>query len=129
MRRSAKKILVVDDEFPMRTLLAEVLKDAHFNVLTATNGEKGLSLALSTHPDLIVLDLLLPHMSGIDMLRQLRTDVWGKQASVILLSNLNDEKLMAEAMGMGVKRCLLKAGLRLSDLIKEVRHAARGHTR
>ena len=67
-----KKILVVDDEQSIVTLLEYNLKQAGYNVLTALDGEEGLNIALSEQLDLIVLDLMLPLMDGIEVCKELR---------------------------------------------------------
>lgn len=93
MRNKTKKILITEDETLLRNALSEKLRLEGFEVLTAENGQKGLELALSEHPDLILLDIIMPVMDGLTMLKQLRQDPWGKTAAVILLTNLaaNDD--------------------------------------
>ncbi|MEC2077656.1 response regulator transcription factor [Metabacillus fastidiosus] len=68
----SKKILVVDDEQSISTLLQYNLKQAGYDVLTAFDGEEGLLKCISEEPDLVVLDLMLPRMDGIEVCKQLR---------------------------------------------------------
>ena len=67
-----KEILVVDDEPRIAEICRDYLERAGFKVITATNGADGLSLARSKRPDLVVLDLGLPNMDGLDVTRALR---------------------------------------------------------
>lgn len=81
-------ILVVDDEIILTKTIEEKLISEGFDVITAENGLEGLQLALAEHPDLILLDLLMPQMDGMTMLKKLREDEWGKTVPVIILTNL-----------------------------------------
>jgi len=67
METEPKHILVVEDELPLRQVLADKLIEQGFEVTTAINGEEGLHLALEKHPDLILLDLVMPIMNGLTM--------------------------------------------------------------
>jgi len=88
---NGKKVLVIEDEPPMRDAIAETLKQHRFSVITADNGKDGLDLALSDHPDLILLDIFMPKMDGLTMLETLRNDGWGQAVPVIILTNLNPD--------------------------------------
>ena len=78
MQKQSKKILIVDDEEKLQQKLADACYREGFVALGASNGEEGLSLALREHPDLILLDLEMPKMDGVEMLQQLRKDECGK---------------------------------------------------
>lgn len=84
------KILVVDDEISIVTLLEFNINKAGFEVLTATDGQMGYELAISEKPDLIVLDLMLPKMDGIEVTKKLRQD---KYDFPILMLTAKDEEL------------------------------------
>jgi two-component system alkaline phosphatase synthesis response regulator PhoP len=85
----AKKIMVVDDEPSIVTLLAFNLKKAGYDVLTATNGTDALKLARDSRPDLIVLDLMLPGMDGMDVCKQLRQERYF--VPILMLTAKDDE--------------------------------------
>ncbi|MDN3955632.1 response regulator transcription factor [Sporolactobacillus laevolacticus] len=85
----AKKILVVDDEPSIVTLLAFNLKKAGYEVLTATKGTDALRVAKEARPDLIVLDLMLPEMDGMDVCKQLRQEQWF--IPILMLTAKDDE--------------------------------------
>lgn len=84
-----KKVLIVEDEESMLDALSDYLETQDFTTLMARNGEEGLGIALREHPDLILLDILMPKMDGMIMLQKLREDEWGKNAPVIILTNVN----------------------------------------
>ncbi len=72
MSSATKKILIVDDEQPIRTLLEYNLKQAGYETITAADGEEAVLKTESENPDLILLDLMLPKMDGIDVCKTLR---------------------------------------------------------
>lgn len=121
MENKQKKILVVDDEKALRGALSDKFKRAGFFVLEARNGEEGLEVAMREHPDLILLDVMMPVMSGMAMFKQLREDEWGKSARVIMLTNLNDAEYVAEAMKQGSYDYFIKSDWKIEDLVAKVR--------
>lgn len=116
-----KKVLVIEDEAALSDLLSEKFTQEGFRVRSAESAETGIKLALHFHPDLILLDIILPGMDGLAMLKKLRHDSWGKGVPVIILSNLNDQKKVSEAMKIGVYDFLVKSNVKLADVVKEVR--------
>ncbi|EMR06073.1 Alkaline phosphatase synthesis transcriptional regulatory protein phoP [Bhargavaea cecembensis DSE10] len=86
---NVKRILVVDDERPILTLLEYNLKQAGYDVITAADGEEGLQKAETESPDLIVLDLMLPKLDGMDVCRTLRQK--GVDTPIIMLTAKSDE--------------------------------------
>ena len=121
MTSSHKKILIVEDNKGLAKVLSNSLHSENVSILEAGNGEDGLALALKEHPDLILLDVVMPKMDGITMLQKMREDEWGKNASVIILSNLSDQNRVADAMTEGVFDYLIKDDWSLDDLITRVK--------
>lgn len=74
--KKQKKILIVEDEKNLREAIADVLHNRNFISLQAKNGREGLKLALKEHPDLILLDLLMPEMDGMTAFEKIRKDSW-----------------------------------------------------
>jgi DNA-binding response OmpR family regulator len=116
-----KIILITEDQTPLRKLLSEKLTLEGFSTLEASNGEEGLDLALTEKPDLIILDILLPKMSGIEMLKKLREDVWGKTAKVVILTNLTDGGTLADVMQEEVFDYFVKTDIKLEDFVKKIK--------
>lgn len=121
METDQKKVLVVEDEAPLKKALNKKLTRAGFLVFEAGNGEEGLEVALREHPDLILLDVMMPVMSGMAMFKQLREDAWGKNAKVIMLTNLNDAENVAAAMGQGSYDYLIKSDWKIDDIVERVK--------
>lgn len=116
-----KTVLVIEDEKILNDILSDKFNDSGFKAISALDAETGLKLALRNRPDLILLDILLPKMDGLSMLRKLRQNSWGKDIPVIILSNLSDQKRVSEAMEVGVYDFLIKSNVKLSEVVEEVR--------
>lgn len=84
-----KIILITEDEKSIRNALHDKLSNEGFSILEAKDGEEGLQISLKEHPNLILLDLAMPRMDGMSMLKKLREDEWGKSVPVIILTNLS----------------------------------------
>ncbi len=121
MAKSRNKILIVEDDIDLLEVLKNKFTAEKFTVIQAADGKIGLEKAFVNHPDLILLDIVMPVMDGLTMLHKLREDSWGKNVPVILLSNLSDEAKIAEAMKHGVYDYLVKADWNIDDVVKKVR--------
>jgi two-component system, OmpR family, response regulator VicR len=94
-----KKILVIDDSKLLRMANAKILAKAGYQVLTAGDGEEGLKIVQSHTPDLLVLDMMLPKISGVEVLQTLRKNPSTQRLPVIVLTSLsemNRKKILAE---------------------------------
>lgn len=117
-----KKILLVEDEeFIVESIYNKLIAEG-FDVIKAKNGFEGLQKASENHPDLILLDIIMPDMDGITMLKKLREDEWGKTAKIIMLTNLSDADKIAEVMTLGVSDFLVKANWELKDVVKLIKN-------
>jgi len=119
-RNENKLILLVEDEVSLRQILAEKLTIEKYSVIEASNGKEALELSLERHPDLILLDIVMPVMDGLSMLQELRKDEWGADVPVILLTNLNDSTKEFESMEMGAFGYLVKADWKIDDVIAKI---------
>lgn len=116
-----KKILLVEDEIALLDALVLKLNSEGFTTLIAKNGEEGLKVALDNHPDLILLDIIMPKMDGITMLKKLRTDSWGHDVPVIILSNLTDADKNVNIVDSSVEAYLVKSDMPISDIIGKIK--------
>lgn len=122
MQQQQKKILIVEDEEGLRDILAEELEQEGVKVLHAADGQEGLDLALQEHPNLILLDLLMPNVDGLTMLENLRKDSWGKDAKVVILTNAeNDVEKVAKALNNDVFEYLVKTRWSLEAVVERVK--------
>jgi DNA-binding response OmpR family regulator len=124
---NGKKLLVIEaieDDTVLRDVLHDKLVLEGFKVVEATDGEEGLAIAMSERPDLILLDILMPKMDGITMMKKLReANDWGKQVPIILLTNLSadDEKINKAITENEPAYYLVKSNWKISDLIEKIR--------
>ncbi len=95
-----QRILVVDDEDDIRELVSYTLKRENYDVLSAADGETALDKARTRRPDLIVLDLMLPGMDGLEVCRRIRQDDETKNIPVVMLTAKTEES--DEVIGLGV---------------------------
>lgn len=113
-----KNILIIDDDDLLRSLMMNTLTQAGYQVKDAMNGKIGLELALSTHPDLIILDYKMPELDGLGVLEGLRADSWGSTVPVIFSTNTYDVEAMNATMKYNVKDYLMKNDISL-EVLKE----------
>lgn len=114
-------VLVVEDEAFLRGPLKEKLLHEGYSVSEAQNGEEGLKKALELKPDLILLDIVMPKMDGIDMARNLRKDEWGKNAKVVVLTNISDMDKIQEALENGIYEYFIKSDTKIEGIIEKVK--------
>jgi CheY-like chemotaxis protein len=116
MNGADKRVLVVEDDRFLRRACEAGLQGRGFTVLSAGDGEEGLRLARHETPDLILLDLLMPRMSGIEMLRTLRSEEGTSGIPVLNLSNSSSPRDIGEATALGIEGYWVKANLSLKEL-------------
>jgi len=115
-----KTVLIIEDENSLLSALKAKLTTAGFATLEARDGESGLDLALEKHPDLILLDIMMPHTDGIAMLDELRKDEWGKGAKVVVLTNLDSMRSVQEVMEKGVFEHFVKSDVQLEEIVERI---------
>lgn len=126
MADASEKVVIeiVEDDNTLLEVLVDKFTREGFKVIEAKNGKDGLDIALSEHPDLILLDILLPVMDGWTMLQKLRAEnEWGKKVPVIVLTNLSsdDETQIANIVKLEPSYFLIKADWKIEDLVEKVR--------
>ncbi len=126
MEKLDKKIvlLIVEDEKILANTLEDKLISEGFDVLKASDGDEGLKLALDNHPNLILLDLLMPKIDGITMLKELRKDSWGARAAVIILTNVESSDKISESLDTSfgnVFEYMLKTNWSLEDIVARIK--------
>jgi len=118
---AAKTILIVEDDPLLIKMYKTKFVSEGYSVFTAFDGEAGLSLALEKKPDLIILDVMMPKLSGIDMLKKLKGDAYGRNVPVIILSNLSQEEEAKKAFEYGAKEYLVKANFTPGQVFEKVK--------
>jgi len=117
---TAKKVLLAEDDRFLRRACETALARRGLSVVSAEDGERALELIKSEHPDLILLDLLMPKKTGIEVLRVIKADPATRDIPVLILSNSSRELEMENAQELGVVDYLIKANLSLQELAERV---------
>jgi len=118
-----KKILFIEDESALQKTFGDILKQEGYEIISALDGEIGLKLAKTEEPDLILLDLILPKIYGIEVLRKLKEDEITKEIPIVILTNLEEMKDIDEALELGAKSYLVKAQYTLEEVVEKIKKA------
>jgi len=124
-KKQKQKILIVDDDVAIVRVLKGEFEEEGFEVLTAYNGQIGIDKALSDFPDLILLDIVMPVIDGLEVLRVLRKDKRGADIPVVVLTNYDEMEKMAKAKEMGAIDFLVKSDWRMQDIMEKVARVLR----
>ena len=116
-----KKILIVEDEQALQKTLGEILTQEGYEVIAASDGEMGLTLARDNNPNLILLDLILPKVSGFEVLKQLKGNNLTKDIPVIVLTNLESVEEVDKAVSLGATTYLVKSQYSLEELVSKIK--------
>jgi DNA-binding response OmpR family regulator len=114
------KILIIEDEAAFRTFYRDMLEAAGYNILEAEDGEAGWTLAKSEQPNLILLDLVLPKLSGFDLLRSVKRNPETKDIPVIIMSVLGRQEDIWEGLSLGAEKYLQKGLFSSRRVLAEV---------
>jgi len=115
-----KKILIVEDDKEYLWIMRQSLEDENLTIVYAGDGEEGLKMAEKEKPDLILLDIIMPKMDGIEMAKKLKEK--GIKSKVMFLTNVKDEKKISDAIEV-VKETeyIVKADLHIDQIVKRVK--------
>lgn len=122
-----KRVLIAEDESAMLTALTDKFKQVGCVVIGAVNGEMALNLANQEKPDILLLDILMPKMSGMEVLKLVREgSEWGKKVPIIILTNLQPDEEITERIGKDQPSYyLIKSDWKLYDVVEKVRDCFR----
>jgi DNA-binding response OmpR family regulator len=122
MGAKQKLVLVLEDETSLVEVLENSLKVKGFKVVTAIDGKEGFKKALKYKPNLILLDILMPKLNGIDMLQELRLckDAYCREVPVIILTNLTNQDYEKQAKKLGSLDYIIKSNISLTDLVDKI---------
>lgn len=126
MDPQTKKILLVEDEDFIRELYTRQLTKAGFLVKSAVDGQTGLNMLRSEVFDLLLLDIMLPGMNGLQLLREFKTQNPNSPMITILLTNLGQEAVIKEGFELGAQAYLIKASYTPDQVVNEVKNALMG---
>ncbi len=118
---SKKKLAIIEDDDTILSIYKMILESENYVVKTATNGRDGLTLVKKFKPDLILLDLMMPYISGAEMLRQMRESKWGKSLKVLVLTNVGRAETPEELAQYNIEDLLIKVSLSPNQLVEKVK--------
>ena len=120
MDKNNKKVLIVEDDKDFLWLLRQSFTTNDFSVFFAENGEDGLETAKKEKPDLMLIDILLPGMSGIEMAKKIKGE--GMNPQMIFLTNLKDPNHISEVMNIAVGAdYIVKSDMHIDAIIERVK--------
>lgn len=117
------KIAIVEDDQVINQMYRMKFEAAGFEVATASDGEAGVMVVEKFKPDLILLDLQMPHMNGAEALAIIRKNDWGKSVPVIILTNLGQEEAPKSLETLGIHSYIVKAELTPSQVVARAKEA------
>ncbi len=115
------KVAVVEDDIALQKMYVYKLEHEGFTVQTANNGQQGLALAEKFQPDIMLLDLRMPVLSGDKMLEQLRQTDWGSNIRVIILTNISKSEAPSTLRFLSVDRYIVKAHTTPADVVHVIK--------
>ena len=115
--------MIVEDESSLREAIVDILNREGFLPIEAKNGKEGIEVALSKHPDLILLDLIMPEMDGMTALKKIRANSWGSNVPVIILTNLSatSEQLVQDMITTKPTYYLVKSDWKIHDVVDKIK--------
>lgn len=115
------RLVIIEDELPILQLYKLKFELEGFDVSTATNGFEGLRVIKAEKPDIVLLDIRMPKMTGDEMLMKMRATEWGAEVPVIILTNLSREEAPSSLRFLNVARYIVKAHYTPTQVVTIVR--------
>jgi len=119
---SMVKVAIVEDDVAIAQMYRFKFEAEGYQVETAENGRLGLELAEKMRPDMILLDLMMPEMTGEELLTAMRKTAWGKDIKVVVLTNRGEQEIPDSVREQGVTAVILKADMtprQVAELVKD----------
>lgn len=117
-----KKILLVDDDLVLTDMVSEVLLSEGYEVVVEHDGEAGLAKALDWQPDVVVLDVMMPKITGLAVLEAIRATEWGKTVPALLMTNVNEPEAVSASVEAGTPvEYLLKTDWTIEQIVEKIK--------
>ena len=117
------KIAIIEDDAAISQMYRMKFEASGFEVQMADNGKQGIELIKSFIPDIILLDLQMPEMNGVEALEIIRKNDWGKNIPVIILTNTGEEESPKKIRELGINSYIVKADLTPNQVLDKVKKA------
>jgi len=115
-----KTLLIIEDEEALQSAFKKSFELKGFKVLTANNGVDGLELIKDVRPDIVILDLLMPQMTGEEVLEEMNKEGLTDTVPVIVVSNKSDGASLYRCKKLGAREYLIKVNVNLDDILKVI---------
>ena len=120
------KILIVeDDTFLSKMYYDKLSREDAFDVQTAESGERALTLMRELKPDAVLLDIMLPDINGVRVLKEIKKDPVLRKVRILMLTNLNEKEYITEALALGADGYLIKAHFTPSEVVDKIKQLLR----
>jgi len=116
-----RKILFIEDESALQRAVSHVLIDKGYKMFSALDGEIGIEVAKKEHPDLILLDLIIPKKDGFAVLQELKEDSSTADIPIIVLTNLEGSADVERALALGATTYLVKTNYKLEEVVEKIK--------
>lgn len=117
----ANRILIVEDETNIRTMYADILREEGYEVIEQGDGKGGLETVMAGDWDLLLLDIMLPKLDGIELLKRMKDNPSTKDKPIIVLTNLEDNRIKETCFNLGVKEFIVKSNIIPSEIVLSVK--------
>ena len=121
----AKITLVEDDAFLAKMYVSKLSREEGFTVTSVERGGEALAMIRKSKPDLVLLDIILPDINGVQVLKQIREDPNLEGLPVLMLTNLNDKDYINEALSLGADGYLIKAHFTPNEVVDKIKQVLR----
>jgi CheY-like chemotaxis protein len=122
------KVLLIDDDPLMGRLYTDILSYGNYEVIVAKSGEEGIQKTKSENPQVVLLDIMMPKMSGVEVLKILKQDDQTKHIPVIILTNLADDDILNECKQNGAVSCIIKSNTNPTQFLTELEDCMKRHS-
>lgn len=116
-----KRILLIEDETSIRSMYEDILAEDGYDVVGIGDGLEGLQAVLTGNWDLLLLDIMLPKLDGIELLKKVQTNPQMQGKPIVVLTNLEDERIKQTCLSLGVKEFLVKSNIVPGDVVLTVK--------
>src|SRR3989344_2289963 len=123
------KILIVEDDPLIARMYQRVFKFENFDVDMARDGQEGLAKRKKNIPTLVLLDIMMPKLSGIDVLKEMKDDEKLKKVPVVVLTSLSGMKDAEIAIELGAVKFIIKSDNKPTQVVKQIKEILKGYTR
>ena len=120
MANKPKSLLIIEDEEGLADLFKKAFEENNYQARVAYNGEEGLDKLTQSKPDVIILDLILPKMSGFELLKTIRSASSTYLTPVVIVTNLSGEENVKQGLDLGANEYIVKSHARVIDIVEKV---------